>query len=178
MRIRNCGFEVGACECAVAERAGREPRKLPRMPVGEWDHHTVGCERLEPRDRVRREARLALLTVGHDGRAGLLEPRNRVSHRLFVERVEIALRDPPLRSVLDSLDQRAWSRNAADRLSRKRHVRTLPVRRRHVKADPFQRYVRPRERSLIRSQPRLTARRKMARRGDRTLPAGRASSRE
>jgi hypothetical protein len=71
-------IEIGVRIGAVPERAGGQPRQRPGVPVGERDRDTVRFERLEPVDRVRREARLALLAVRYDRRPGFLEIRNRL----------------------------------------------------------------------------------------------------
>ena len=64
---------------AAAGACGRPRTGSPRRPA----------RVLEAGDRVRREARLALLAVGDDRRAGLLEARERVAHRVVVEGVEL-----------------------------------------------------------------------------------------
>jgi hypothetical protein len=57
--------EVAVGVALVAERSSGQPRELAGVAVCERDHDTIRREH-EPVDRVGREARLPLLSVGDD----------------------------------------------------------------------------------------------------------------
>jgi hypothetical protein len=109
----------------VAERPACQPGKLPRMAIVEGDHDTVGRESFEALDRVGHEARFPLLTIGDHGRAGRLEPLDRLSYGGRAESIELLAADPTLGSFLHPLDQRRWPRNAPARLGWNRHRTNL-----------------------------------------------------
>ena len=83
----------------VAERGRREDRQLPGMSVLEGDGHATGGQR-EASHGIRREARLALLTIGDDRRTSHLEPLERVADRVVEQRVELVLAQAPLGGCL------------------------------------------------------------------------------
>ena len=105
----------------VAEWTAGQSRQLASVAVFERNDDTVCREAFELVHRVGREARLALLAVGDDGRAGRLEAGDRVLQRVRVERVELLARHATLGCSPDGLDELRRSRDAADRLSRNRH---------------------------------------------------------
>ena len=101
-------------ERLVAERAAGQPRQLAVVAVvedreelavaGEVVGEPGAGERVG--DRVGREARLALLTVGHVGLAGLLEPLDRVLRRLVLLGLQLGEVDLAVVVRLEGLLQR------------------------------------------------------------------------
>ena len=73
-------------------------------------------------DRIRREARLALLAVGDDGGAGLLEAAERVAHGAVEEGVERFAADPARAERRHAFDQLLGSWNTSDGLGGQCHA--------------------------------------------------------
>ena len=72
------GTQEFAGEHPVPERTRGQHRQPPLVPVGERDHHAVGCQPAEAGDGIRGKARLGLLAVGDDRRTRLLHAPDRV----------------------------------------------------------------------------------------------------
>ena len=69
-------------------------RQLARMAVLERDDDPVGGDVVEPVQRICGKARLCLLAIGNNGRAGFLKSSDRVAERLKIDGVQFLLSDP------------------------------------------------------------------------------------
>ena len=96
-----------------------------RLAVRERNRHAARREIRESGDRIRREALLALLAVGHDRRARLLETPQGVSHGIVIQILESGRSKQPLARCTHAVDQRWRARDTADRFGGKRHMRIL-----------------------------------------------------
>lgn len=105
----------------VPEGPGGEPGQLPDVAVRERDDHAVRGE-AHALQGVGQSAGLGLVAVHHNGGAGGLQPRDRLTEGLIQKTVEPALVDPPRREVLETVEHVAGPGDAADRFGGNAHA--------------------------------------------------------
>ena len=113
-RVTLCRRQVAVRVTAEPEGSRRELRELSRVTICERDHGAVGCQVLQPFERIGREARLRLFSVGDHGRARSLEPLDRVAQRSVLEFVEPFGRELASTEGRHAVDEFLGSGDAAD----------------------------------------------------------------